>query len=267
MLKGLRKTLSGDSRTRRFGRKQDNSYQIANPRKIANLLSQAYRSRILILASIPGTEDQFTTALLDVREDDGFLILDGLVPQEGHNKFLQSGELELSGRLDGVDIRFKTRLIEDMEDSGLPLYKTELPPKLHYMQRRHDHRVSTGGNRMQFRSAYGSEHRNPVRGYVNDLSRDGVGLLLEDQISLHRNDILPACTIRLPEGNEVVFSLEIRFLHYNRQRGITRIGGKFDNIDKQSRRQIKRIVLEMDRKRCKRLRNKQEVQDSTPDVD
>ncbi len=242
-------TKSGKARSGR------STYKITGAKQIIALLTQAHTAHCLFFARFKDQPEQFTTALLGVYPKHGFLVLDELSPKEGHELLLQDGSPQLIGKIDGVDLRFDTRLIEAREKSGIAFYKMTLPESVIYRQLRQDHRVSTGALKLPFRGYRGKGYQQGLRGYVCDLSRSGIGVILEETVTtLYPGEVLPACTVKLPGAGEVLFSLEVRHSRPNKQREITRIGGRFEEIDADSRKKIVRLINELERQQCKRLR-------------
>jgi c-di-GMP-binding flagellar brake protein YcgR len=232
----------------------NDSFQISNPKQINLLLSHAHETHALFLAYFAGHSEQFTTALLGVYPKHGFLVLDELSPKQGHELLLDRKECKVTGKLDGVDLRFTTQLIEAKSKSGIAFYKAAIPKTVFYRQRREDFRVSTGAKNIPFHGYRGQGYQQVLRGSVIDISRNGMGIVLDDTVNMYPGDMIPACTVTLPNKEKVLFSLEARSVHPNRNRGTCRIGGRFAEIDKPSRRKIVRLLKKLERQQCKRLR-------------
>lgn len=230
------------------------TYKITSPKQIIALLNQAHRTHSLLFTRFKNQSEQFTTALLGVYPKHGFLVLDELSPREGHELLLEREQVQVSGKLEGVDLRFNTQLLEAGEKSGIAFYKMAMPESVIYRQLRQEHRVSTGALKMSFHGSRGQGYQQALRGYVCDLSRSGMGVILEEMPTLYPGDLLPACTLVIPDKGEILFSLEVRHSRPNKERGITRIGGRFEQIDADSRRKIIRLINKLEREKCKRQR-------------
>jgi c-di-GMP-binding flagellar brake protein YcgR len=245
---GKTSTNSGKVRSGR------STYKITSPKQIATLLNQAHQAHCLLYTRFKDNPERFNTALLGIYPKQGFLVLDELTPKEGHELLLTEKQVQVIGKVDGVDLRFDTRLLEAREKSGIAFYKMALPDSVIYRQLRQEHRVSTGALRMTFRGYRGQGYQQALRGFVCDLSRGGIGVILEEMPTLYPGDIMPACTVVLPQQEEILFSLEVRHSRPNSQREITRIGGRFEEIDADSRRKIVRLINKLEREKCKRQR-------------
>ncbi len=230
------------------------SFQVFNPKQINLLLTHAYETHALLLAYFKDHSEQFTTALLGVYPKHGFIVLDELSPKQGHDLLLEKKECKVTGKLDGVDLRFSTRLIEARSKAGIAFYKVTIPETVLYRQRREDFRISTGAQSIPFHGYRGQGYQQALRGSVVDISRNGMGIVLDDTINLFPGDLLPACTVTLPDKEQILFSLEARSVHQNRHRGTCRIGGRFAEIDQRSRRKIVHLLKKLERQQCQRLR-------------
>ncbi len=254
MLKALRKKFFGREKLPTY--RSSASYRIRDQKQLAALFNLAYESHALFFVYFEDQPNPFTTAVLGIYPEHGFLVLDELAPKEGHELLLQRGRFQASGKVDGVDLRFRSRLIEAREKSGIAFYKVEIPESAFYRQQREEHRVSTSGEHIRFRGYRGRAYRQTLNGYITDLSHTGLGIVVEELAPLYQGETLPTCSIHLPDYGEALFSLKVRFAHQNRQRDVTRVGGKFAEIDKESYRKIVRTITRLERERCKRMKGR-----------
>lgn len=229
---------------------QPHSVQERGP--VTALLVQVYKAHVLFNVCFPPEEMRFTSALLGIYDEHGFIVLDEITPKAGHKRLLEKKQVHVAGRLDGVDFHFGTRLIDVREKGGSAFYKMELPKHIIYQQRRQDFRITTLGCNITFHSLRGNSSRQILKGYVHDVSRNGLGVLLDDDVALEPGEILPSCVITLPQG-EIVCSLEVLFCSNNRPRGLSRVGCRFKQIDNDARRKIQLLINELERDKARRL--------------
>lgn len=198
----------------------------------------------------------YTTALLGVFPTQPLIVLDELNPDSGHQALLEHGALQLEGRLQGVELAFETRLLKSGENRGVAYYHCSYPEQLQYLQRRQDFRISSGTADITFLGSRGLLMSETLRGRMYDISRNGVGVLLEGAQVLKPGDPLPACSLRLPDGSDLPFSLEVRYSARSPQRNITRLGGRFSDMDMVTRRRINGLISRLERAQVQRLRNR-----------
>lgn len=231
-------------------------HRIEERDQIIALLMRAATHHVLFSVRIPEVKDTFSTALLGIYDEHEFIILDELTPEQGHRMLRDGVVMRLSGRLEGVDLGFATSLLEIREKNGVAYYKTRLPATLEYRQQRNAYRTPSRGAGISFHGLRGKGMRQIVKGYVNDLSRDGAGIILAEEIHLYRGEILPSCIISVPGESEIAFSLEVCFCSRNPHQRVTRIGGRFKNIDAASLQKIRHSLNKMERAQTRRLRGR-----------
>lgn len=249
MFKALQKVFRGPSKPPPL----ITGHRVRDQEQIVSLLIQIHQAHVLLSVSVADHEGHFSSALLGIYEEHGFVVLDELTPEAGHRLLLREQKVEVAGRLEGVEFRFDTRLQEAREKSGIAFYKMDLPQEIHYRQRRKDFRIQSRGLTTRFHGLRGKGQRQILKGYVNDLSRKGIGLILQDHVHLVQGEVLPSCIIKLPGTEEIAFSMEVRFCRYNQQQQVTRVGGRFRDIDPQSLRKISRVINRLERANARRL--------------
>ncbi|MET0082851.1 MAG: flagellar regulator YcgR PilZN domain-containing protein [Sedimenticola sp.] len=228
---------------------------ITNAGRIASLLHQASKAPILFNAKFKTHGGPFNTAVMRVKEEENYIILDEITPKESHQLFLSEKRIRMLGYLHGVEMSFETELLDHGIHEGIRFYKTTMPEKLFYLQRRADHRVPTTGIRIPFQARRANGLDQYVHGYLSDLSLGGIGIILEEATYLRPGDTLPTCTITLPnEAGDVIFSLEIRFASKAQYKRRVRLGGAFQKLDRDSKQKIRKLINELERAQLKRLR-------------
>ncbi len=253
MFEALKRAFHSHSRHSGDG---ESRHLLNSPDRIAAILHQT-RSLHTLLSASPGEDAGFfSTALLGVFPQQKIIVLDELNPRQGHEAFIERGRLRLEGRLNGVELSFETRLIKIGENRGVAFYHCSLPESLHYLQRRQDFRISTGTMNLPFHGSRGLLMSEVLRGCLYDISRNGVGVLLEGAQNLKPGDPLPNCSIRLPDSGEIHFALEVRYSARSHQRSITRLGGRYAEMDLQTRRRINRLIIQLERNQARRLRQR-----------
>ena len=229
-------------------------HRIEEREKIIALLMRASTHHVLFSVRLPEHEETFSTALLGIYDEHEFIILDELTPEQGHRRLKNGDVMQLSGRLEGVDLSFATSLLDIRENNGIAYYKTRLPATLEHRQQRNAYRIPARGAGIAFHGLRGKGIQQIVKGYVNDLSRDGAGIILTEGVELYKGEILPTCIISVPGEGEIGFSLEVCFCSKNRHPPVTRIGGRFKNIDAATLKKIRRCLNKMERAQRRRVR-------------
>ena len=230
-------------------------FAVTRRSSITRLLQLIERRQVLLNVQWPGERRLYATALLGIYPEHGLIVLDELSPPDGHDKFLERGELTAVGRLEGVSVKLTTRLQETRSKDGVAFYKCAFPAQIYYLQRRESHRVNLVGLPTPFQGQLDrAGEERIVTGTVGDLSAEGVGLLLEGDVPLQVGETLNRCRIRLPQGGDVSFDLEVRFAAYLPTRRSTRVGARLLNVDKFSRHRIEATIARLERDLARRKR-------------
>lgn len=251
------KTLRGLTAKQEESPASPTGHTLTEQGQIGHHLSQAKLTRTLLMARLQGEEKPFTTAILDIQDERGFLILDEFSPLRGHQLFLKQGKVEINGNMQGVELRFETDLIEAGSEDDVAFYKVSIPTRLYYRQRRSDHRVPPGSSGMQFLGYRGQRDQQLIRGYLFDISRNGVGVILQGVQTVRPGELISGCTLPLTDKEAITFSLEARFVSKNRRRGVTRLGGCFREIDRPTLKKVRTVVNRLERAEARRLRERE----------
>jgi c-di-GMP-binding flagellar brake protein YcgR len=229
-------------------------HSIQGQSKVSAILIQIYRAHVLLNVSFPpDNAAQFTSALLGIYDEHGFIVLDEITPKVGHKWLLEKKQAHVAGRLNGADFHFTSHLIDVREKGGVAFYKMEMPDRIIYRQRRQDFRITTLGRKLNFHSLRGTGNHQILRGYIHDVSRSGLKVILNDDLALEPGEILPSCVLTLPQC-EIVCSLEVRFCSHDKNHDTTRVGCRFKQIGSDNRRKIQLLITKLERDKARRLR-------------
>ncbi len=220
--------------------------QVSDPAQIVALLRKVKDSRTLIQVTVPGRAIEYNSALLDINQEQGFLILDELTPADGHQSLCEQRRLTAVIRLRGVDMRFTSKVQEIGGQAGIAFYRVELPTQLYYCQRRAFYRVKIGmGLTVPF--SITQESSKTLEGRLDDISVTGIRAELKQQLLFDRGDLLPTCAIQLPNGEKVICEIEVRHISKDEPHKIFHLGARFVNLDRLRLNTLKRFVAEAER--------------------
>jgi c-di-GMP-binding flagellar brake protein YcgR len=219
--------------------------------RILSLLQQIHDSRTVITVHLKDDSNRYSSAILNIDQDQNALLLDELNPKHGHDRLAKTKQLNISARLAGVNIYFKSELNSIEYENGIALYRIPIPERILYEQKRSAFRVRIGAGMVIPVSL-----RNPeqaIQGTLTDISSTGVGALVESgEIAIGTNF---NCRISLDEGENINGELEVRFSKLDEQTKQFRIGGRFINLSPPQRVQMERFVMSLQREIIKRKKN------------
>ena len=173
------------------------SEKISDPTRMAVLLDRMARHHTLLTIEIPGSDEQYTSSIVAVNSP--YVLLDELLPSSGHRKLLEVRRLQVSGKLEGIDIRFSAGLEDVEEQDGMITYRAHLPVRLEYRQRRMDYRAHIPIAH-PLRVVIAGEGGSVTEGELYDLSQGGAGIVLPGEAPVLKPARWYDCAIELPDA-------------------------------------------------------------------
>ncbi len=215
----------------------------------AKLMRRIKNSRAMLTVKIAGIEETYLSALLEVDEEEGYIVIDELSSGTGHRAISHIKQFEIKTRLEDRVIKFQCELTAVGEHNGIHYYKVPFPKDLEHQLRRKHLRVSTP------RGKYLPVHLHTelddlVTGELIDLSTGGFAAVLSRETSnkVKHGDVIPKCVMYLGDQQPPVESeLEIRYCEDKRYSAKPRLGGKFINMDQSSERRLQKYISLLDR--------------------
>lgn len=220
------------------------SEQITDPVKVTRLLERFTKRYTPLTVQIPGHKEHYTSSIVDVVGKD--VLLDELLPSTGHQLLITERALQVTGKLDGIDIQFVSTLKHVGDKDNILTYYIELPSLLEYRQRRLGYRVRIPMT-MKLPVSIKNKSGKIVKGELHDLSYGGAGLIcLEDKIIMKTGE-LHKCTIDLPDGECIDCTAELRYSKDIPSRDTQFIGIQFVELSPVQSRIIGRCISELER--------------------
>ncbi len=193
------------------------------------LLYRLQEKRALLDVRVDQTPGTYTSAIVAIDAENKTFLLDELVPVAGHRALINQRLVSVSCQLFGMDLGFDGLVNKIEMSDGVAGYWLSFPENFNHTQRRASPRlILHHSKRLPMRVAMLDEQRS-IRGFASDISEQGVGFMLNEQVELYTRNILKSCTLTLSDTVNINFSLEVRFtrLHGDHQ---TKVGGVVRNI-------------------------------------
>ncbi|HBK44916.1 MAG TPA: pilus assembly protein PilZ [Xanthomonadaceae bacterium] len=234
----------------------DEKYLLRNKRQIRGLLRSLIEQRSLVTAHLGGRDQSFPTAVLEVEEDEGSLLLDGS-PNEASNRAAESAtHLLCFAQLERVRVRFRLEGLECIEHNGHVAFRTAIPETLYYLQRREYYRLETPitdspSCLIRYEHEDGDQVELEVR--VIDISGGGLAIaLLPGMPLLETNRTYWDCVLQIPDSPPISLPLTVcsqfRQLLPNGQENF-RVGLQFADLPRGADELIQRYIFRIDRQR------------------
>jgi c-di-GMP-binding flagellar brake protein YcgR len=217
---------------------------ITDPARMERLLRKLANRYALLTVTIPGHPEHYSSSIVDV--DREHVLLDELLPSSGHQLLLTERALQVTGKLDGIDIQFTTTLEHaDNRDNALT-YHARLPERLDYRQRRLDHRAHVP-LAQTLRVIFDSPKGTPIEGSLHDLSRGGAGMLFPGDEPSVETGLLHECALELPDDVWLYCTVELRYTKILPTGDRQLIGARFVGLTPAQARLAGQCVSELER--------------------
>lgn len=201
---------------------------------------------------MPGVPEIFFSAILSVNPNQKYLLLDEVNSKHGHELLLIHKKFNILTKIDGIELQFSGNLINASERDGIAIYKIDFPDSVLYLQQRQNFRINIGLG-INIPVKLKREDGIPVYGHIINLSETGAGIALDTSCAIQIGDIFPYCEIRLSDEEVIKCQFDIRFIAADKTDDHPRIGGQFLGLDGAQQRDLRKLVLKLQRDLMKRL--------------
>jgi len=232
---------------------------ITLPAQIAGVLKRLQEAHVLLRITIPGENQAYLSALLEVHPVDGYLLLDELNPPEGNAVLQRARRLGVSAQLQGVDISFTTDLIDAGSSAQIAYYRLAMPQGMRYQQRRTSYRARINLARL-IPVLLTRDDGATLEGQLFDISVGGIGTRHKPgkTIDIQQGGVWDECIIRLDGNQEIRGALEVCFIGEDSRSRQMRLGGKFLNLTRPQTKIIENFVAALERDWLKKLRRERD---------
>ena len=219
---------------------------LTDPDVIRVLLARLIAARAPLFAFVDGCDERFTTTLLELDHGLRALIADELHPSRGHAQVRKGGIVRLSSRLDGVEMRFVSRVRAIDADGAIAAYLIDIPSALDYREHRRLRRLAARNISAELVGCGQS-----AQARVLDISIGGMRLAVAVPHPIGADEIWD-CSVALPNG---AFDATLAVVRVRPARSRTRagaqseddIGTRFGPLTTRAARRIGRFMADSQR--------------------
>lgn len=231
----------------------DDRFLVRNPRQVRQLLRALIEKRALINAHVGGRDQSFSSAVLQVDEDDDTLLLDGSLQEASNRAAEQAGNLLCFAQLDKVLVRFRADNLVREQDGRHVAFRATIPDELIHLQRREMYRLETPITDSPQLVLPASESRaEAVAMRVVDISGGGLAVTLPQDCRVVSLQHRYQAELSLPEGPELAVGLvacNTRELKLANGIQALRVGFRFEDLPRGGDNAIQRYIFRIDRQR------------------
>lgn len=213
---------------------------LREPRVIRDLLQRLVDGHCSLVATADAGMPGVTLPPLAI---DGDILWLGVPRNRGPlQRLLRAGHVSLQGFLDGALLRFGSEAVSGTR-AGAPALGVPLPARLLHVQRPRDTPREPQGDPLAcVIHAPDSTVPDPaLRATLRDIGGGGLALLTsETPIPFACGDVLPRCTIELPDGQALEVAMRVRHVRRLRQHGrlLHQYGCEFVGLSEAAREQL-----------------------------
>jgi c-di-GMP-binding flagellar brake protein YcgR len=221
------------------------SEQITDTGRMVLLLERLAKQHSLLTVDIPGHQEHYTSSIVSV--DRPYVLLDELLPATGHQLLCAERTLQISGKLDGIDIRFITSLERVENRDNMVTYHMNLPGQIEYRQRRLAYRAHIP-IAQTLRVIIDSREGIVAEGVLHDLSHGGAGMIFAGgRPPAAVPGLLYECAIELPDDVWLHCTVELCYSKSIRSRDGQLIGARFNELSPAQARLVGHCVSKLER--------------------
>ncbi len=225
---------------------------ITDSLQIRALINRLIRDKVPITIMLPEREGFFSSLLLDSDREGGTMLADELFPPRGHAAVEPGMEIRVLGNIDGIEVRFKSRVITINADQPGASYSLVTPVAMDYKQRRNAFRVPVSPA-LAIPVLLSGDGIN-AKGTLADISHNGLRVAMRNPGSLPMGTELH-CDIALPDEH-ISAKAEARHSAPDRRGlGVVYVGFRFLELSNEHQRTINRFTanLQRDQLRARRM--------------
>jgi len=220
---------------------------LTDPDVIRVLIARLIATRCPVFAFMEGDDERYTTMLLEIEPTFGALIADELHPRAGHDRLRTGASLRLACRLDGVEVRFRSRVRAIDRDGAIAAYMLDMPAELDHRENRRLHRTRARGVTARLQTP----EKDAVLARVVDISISGLSLAVSAPHALAEDECWD-CNVSLPNGavDAEVSIVRIRRATTRAHAAVARednIGARFGALSAHAARRIGHFMADTQR--------------------
>lgn len=227
---------------------------VTNSGRIVSILRRIYKERALLSVTFPTAaygDDRADSLIVEIDPAHKRLLLNKLYPEYTHNRLLKEKQLHARSFTKGIEVKFTAELDELIDEDGDLYYQIDIPKRLSYHQRRSSHRAATS-HVAPIPITLTLNDNNKLEGVIEDISTGGMSISLSNNLpqTVQPNTNIPNCRFKIPNGEIITCELNTRFIQHNYKNTPLRIGVRFEQLERSTRRLITQLVMRLERGKC-----------------
>ena len=223
--------------------------------EIVSLLKKIYSHHSLLTVSIDTSEACFGSTIIEINNDEKYLVMDELYPTEGHNLIGVGTTISVSAHHSGAFVNFSGKIEAIGSNEDAAYYKINIPGEVEFHQRRNTYRVATSISKPIVVNLL-NEEDVLISAELRDISLGGVCLRMKDlpHVSIRDGDHIPTCLIKISNDRKIMGAINICHVERIKETGSLRIGAEFASLSKFDQRELEHLIATLDREIIKKIK-------------
>ena len=252
-----------DTRIELIHAEDEAKYLLRDSREILAILKHIVAARALVSARLAPGRESYLSALIEVDDREGGVLLDGSTDALQNERILRAEALDCVTQLEKVRIQFMLKNPRLVAEGGSPGFRCSLPDSLLRLQRREFYRLQTPTSHsvsctIALPQADGSRRNTALR--ILDISGGGVAIAVPPAgVPFEPGAEFENCLLNLPDGPPIPARLIVRNLFRITNRSgaeLLRAGCEFADMPRGAEDAIQRYILKVERERNARERGR-----------
>tara|TARA_R110002111_G_scaffold79218_3_gene125524 strand:+ start:544 stop:1332 length:789 start_codon:yes stop_codon:yes gene_type:complete len=231
------------------------SIKLTSAEDIGRLLKKIYLKHALLTITIESSDECYGSTILEVNNENGYLVIDELHPEQGHSKIEVGTSISFNSRYAGAFVYFVATVEAISDNSKAAYYKIGIPDEIQYHQRRNTYRITTSISEPVTVNLV-NEDDVLIKAELRDISHGGVCLRVNStsHISINSGDIIPTCLIQVSDERKILSSLNICHVEFIKETGSLRIGAEFSDMSAFDQRELEHFIATLERAIIKNIK-------------
>jgi c-di-GMP-binding flagellar brake protein YcgR len=213
------------------------------------LLKNINNKHSLLSVIIPPYDEYFGSTIIEINNDENYLVIDELYPKEGHDRIKVGTQLSFNTQYSGAFVNFSGKIEAIGENNKAAYYKINFPKEVEYHQRRNTYRIAIS-IKETIPVNLVNEDEVLIKAELRDISHGGICLRFNSMphhSSIKSGDYIPTCLIQVDENRKILSSLNICHVETIEETGTIRVGAEFAQISKIDQRELEHLIASLER--------------------
>lgn len=222
---------------------------------ISHLLKKIHLKHTLLTINIESSDECYGSTILEINNDNNYLVIDELHPEKGHSKIEIGTSISFNTYYEGAFVYFVAFVEAIGDNQKAAYYKIGMPDEVQYHQRRNTYRITTSISEPVSVNLV-NEDEVLIKAELRDVSHGGVCLRVNpaSHISINSGDIIPTCLIQVSEERKILSSLNVCHVEVIKETGSLRIGAEFSDMSAFDQRELEHFIVALERAIIKNIK-------------